>query len=86
MTHPTIVKMLDLSTGHVSAETAARLDAGNFGYVKGEYGWIVPTLRLSNEVPDDLAKVMAYARDLDCSWIMFDRDADIIPDLPTFDW
>lgn len=89
----TILKMLDLSTSHVSKETAQTLDEAPDGtinaYQKDEYGWFVwvpPTEWERADQPADLLAAFAYARTQQCDWIMFDRDAEIIDDLPSFDW
>ena len=36
--------------------------------------------------PDDLVEVFALAREYDCFWIKFDRDAAEINALPVYDW
>jgi hypothetical protein len=68
--------------------------------VDHEYGaWVnVPTLlgqggswseedteALESSRPN-LAACIACARELDCTWINFDQDAERDPELPTFDW
>lgn len=89
---PTI-NMLDISTAHVSRETATMLDGAPAimitAYQKNGYGWFVwvpPADFERTHTPDDLSKVFAYAREQKCDWVMFDRDAEIIDDLPSFDW
>lgn len=86
---PTTHKMLELSTSHVTRETAWVLDTGKWCYVKGDYGWFVHVPDPSDEseaMPDDLRWILAYAREVGCHWIMFDRDADPIDELPSYDW
>jgi hypothetical protein len=58
-----------------------------------EYGhWVwVPTedVAAEHDVSGDLphlAQLMTVARANDCRWINFDRDADPIDGLPTFEW
>ena len=96
-----IHKMLVLSTMHVSQSTAELLDIGcpsihnghcadGIGYPKGDYGWFVyvpEEPEQDSDIPADLlAVVVAFARAQACNWVMFDRDADKIDDLPVFDW
>lgn len=40
----------------------------------------------ADEVPADLAAIMAHARALDADYILFDRDAPENDALPVFDW
>jgi hypothetical protein len=87
---PVIFRMLDLSTAHVSDETRQRLDDGELipaGYAKGEYGWFVPVIDNDDDhTPPELRAIMEFARKQNCQWLMFDRDADQIDGLATFDW
>lgn len=86
----TIVKMLELSTAHVTGDTAQSLNAGHFlAYQKGEYGWFVPVLAfdlLTEPCPIELAWCFNLATERGCDWIMFDRDCDMVPGLPVFEW
>lgn len=55
------------------------------------FGWTVAITedRLANEngdIPADLHNVMKFAHAAGCDRIVFDRDADTIDELPTFDW
>ena len=94
-----IIKMLELSTAHVTKQTAEQLDElcsnRNYDdvivYGKGEYGWIVygyPSADYDppENTPADLQDVITLARERGCYWIMFDRDADKIEDLKTYEW
>jgi len=112
-----IVKTLELSTGHVGADTSEQLDTlaeskdgGFFLYPAdrstqyphcfvtvvpySDYGWVV-------RVPEDdfdeehlnvptalrsLVSVLRYAQKHDIRWLVFDRDAEIIPGLTTYCW
>jgi hypothetical protein len=53
-----------------------------------QYGWFIycnvdlPDLK----VPEDLLKVMCFARDNDCNWLCLDRDAEVIDDLEEYVW
>lgn len=91
----TVLKMLELSTGHVSKETAAKLDEsecpGVSSYPKGEYGWWVYAEsygkeEAGNDAPPDLVDCLRFAQSIGCDWIMFDRDVDQLENLVTYDW
>ncbi len=90
-----IRRILDISTAHVTAETARMLEDGEAGpttlqHPRG-FGFLVyvpsdPDEPLDENIPDDLKTVMLHAREYNCDWIMFDRDGMVINDLPEFDW
>lgn len=85
-----IAKMLVLSSGHISGETAIRWmnddDACGI-YPKGHVGWFVETANANaNEHPLDLAICISFAKGLGMDWIMLDRDGPTHPDLPTYVW
>jgi hypothetical protein len=58
-------------------------------YGKSEYGWFIPIVDPGSpdepqpwenkEIPRDLRRVMRFAHQNNCTWIMFDRDADLLP-------
>lgn len=93
-----IVHMLDLSTAHITQQTGLWLDTTGLdsgspvvGYEKKEYGWLISVPSEWEEgqaerIPGDLLAVMTYARAKRCAWIMFDRDADEVLKLPTYEW
>lgn len=79
-----ITKMLVISTGHLTEETC---NSGKIGYEKGEYGvfvWVPP--EVDEDAPQDLRVCHHLARINDCDWLMFDRDADTVDELPLYDW
>ena len=54
------------------------------------YGYIV-VLSLDDDeelssYPEDLVACMRYADELGCGLLILDSDADIVDDLPTYDW
>lgn len=88
-----IRKLLVLSTAHLTAETINRLectftdDWPAVGGDYGEYGWVFYAHDEKagigkDQIPDDLWNVMVFARKQGCDNILFDRDAEIIPELP----
>lgn len=92
-----ITKMLEVSTGNLSEETAKRIDAkedlGLVVYNKGEYGWFIFVPYFTeleaedvDKIPQDLLLVLAYAKANQCNWVMFDRDVDPIHALPVYEW
>lgn len=93
MSNPEIAKMLTISTGHVSRETAAKLEHGGACFLsifaKGEYGWFIFVARDDDSMggaPPDLAACIAKARALGCDWLCLDRDGDELDGLPVYDW
>lgn len=54
------------------------------------YGWFiyVPTVEKlqAPDIPPDLKAVLEYAHAKGFSYLLFDRDAELIEELPTFDW
>lgn len=93
--HSQTEKMLAISTSHVTSETAKRLSEdtiyGVTVFEKGKYGWWVHTTTMDdplhpNEVPTELAEAIKLAVSFGCDWIMFDRDAPVIEELPHWEW
>ena len=90
--------MLVLSTAHVKDSTAHAFDTDCIDpelifYPKSDYGWFIHIPReweyiqdLKNKIPDELYNCCVYAFKQKADWIMFDRDADEDPNLPTFEW
>lgn len=91
MTLP-IVKMLNISTGHVSKETADLLNGNKLDDVwtiPHEYGWIVFVSEYVEKEPvpqADMQQVLVFARKHGCDYIKFDCDASLIDELPKYSW
>lgn len=94
-----IVFMLSLSTAHIKAETAKRMENEGFEclavFEKGPYGFFVPVPDLSmlhedscfhDELPEDLFACIKFAASQDCCWLMLDRDYEAVSGLPTYNW
>jgi len=89
-----IVKMMDLSTAHITKETDAYLqeqalaDVGpeSIVYAKGRWGYIVHIGEDTASLPDDLASLIKLCQSEGCSWLVLDADGPIVDDLPTWDW
>lgn len=86
-----IVKVLELSTAHLSRDTRALLRdqspeiLNQLAVYDSEYGWFIPTVVGSTDgLPADLAECIAYANEHDCLWLHFDCDEEICGDLPQY--
>lgn len=88
-----ILKLLDISTAHLSKETAEQL---GYSVIKGEYigkvvakyseGYFVSVPDSVATRFDDLNTVLKYAVEQGCSVVRFDADAAVDGNLPTYDW
>lgn len=59
------------------------------GSILSEYGWWLyanDDPGMWPDFPECLQAIFALAKDLGASWIKFDRDADPIEELPTYEW
>ena len=89
---PTLHDLLELSTAHLPPQLADRLSSipgvHACSCVYGWLMWIPDPNDEPNPAQDDdvLAAIQRYAQALGCSFILFDRDAEIIDDLPHWDW
>ncbi|MGV1754876.1 DUF5983 family protein [Agrobacterium sp. CG674] len=91
-------RLLVLSTAHLRADTAKMLtdtdpkDWCFAGDHYGEYGFFVYALHKEDHIkdswklPKELQDVMAFARRNGFTNILFDRDADAIEELPSWEW
>lgn len=79
-----IDKMLTLSTSHVpqgELPTVARE-----AFADNEYGWLLLVGGLQVPGAPALARLVALARTLDCTWLRLDRDGQVREDLPVWEW
>lgn len=86
-----ILDMLELSTAHISENTARLLENNECKDLIlsawMEYGWIIYTnSTLTTDVPEDLARVLRYAHGLGISYVKIDRDGEVLESLPTYEW
>ncbi|MFS0841301.1 hypothetical protein [Paenibacillus sp. 1P03SA] len=94
----TIFKMLDISLGHVTADTVEFLDncveEGHpiVCYEKFIYGFfiVVPAEQEDYDevlkvIPEDLKRVFELAKAYGCDWINLDTDASIYKSLPFYE-
>lgn len=89
---PTILPLLDLSTGHLTRETARFLSETPIELwpVSGGrtlYGYLISVPeKLTSTIQADLLACLAFARQHNCPYILFDRDAAHHPELQRYDW
>lgn len=94
-----IQNMLEVSTANINEDTAkwlvqqAKKTEDNkmdlIVYEKGTYGMFIPIyidMFKGKDIPDQLIFLIGYAVGKGCSWVMIDRDAEVIDELPTYDW
>lgn len=97
MSAPDLRRFIVLSTSHVSAATAKRLedtpveDWPCLGGPYGGYGWFLYAHDENagtgdDEIPADLFAVMAWVRKQGCDYLLLDCDGDEVEGLPTYDW
>lgn len=91
-------RLLDLSTAHLPQKTCNYLSEfeGVIAYPKrtetADFGWWLwvpedPQEHASTyHYPAAILTIQLYARSLGCDWVMFDRDADAIDELPRWEW
>lgn len=94
--HPTILRVLDLSTRHLP-EHLAQTGLNAFdGVIADElaYGWLlwVPenpdqhAADYDDPIPPEVLAIQRYARSYRCDWVQLDRVATAVAALPSFDW
>lgn len=88
-----VVATLVLSTGHLAQEVAEGLVNGTvavpMSVMSNEYGFLVNTVWRDIpclDIPTSLKACLDLALDRGCTYIVFDRDAEIIDGLPSYDW
>lgn len=88
-------KLLALSTAHLTPDICtgkSKSKIGEIAYPKGDYGWFVwvpgqaDWQEMRGSFPVCLAECIEFAQKHGCGWLMFDRDADEIPELRSYDW
>ena len=85
---PEIHRMLTISTGHITKETASLLDIAEMetvAYRKDDYGWFVTDWDLDDDtLPDDLRVCVEYAEKNECDWLCLDCDGPVADGLPVY--
>jgi hypothetical protein len=92
MTDPAIRHFLDLSTAHLSAEdrSCPQVSSNPRGDVRvycagTPHGWFLYAHQDRPDVSDNLWHLMTEARRRGCEYLLFDADAVIHDELPTYD-
>ena len=91
--------MVTLSTAHIQEETSKKLETELFGWYMGldvyslstyEAGgwmiWVDSSADGDDEVPEELTALLKFCKEKQVDWLRLDRDGEIIPELPTFEW
>ena len=95
-----IVRMITISTAHISEDTACRLNVASLTndmfslviYAKEGYGWFISwngndeDWRDDETIPNDLRKCIEYAIKHSCQWLCLDCDGIEANELPIYDW
>ena len=87
-----IQKVLVLSTGHVTQETAEALEARSVPnmvvpYEHGFFIWVPSTASdVDDGVPGELKFLLGYARGVGCDWLRLDSDGPERDDLAKWEW
>jgi len=87
-----IVKVLELSTCHVSLETSQAMNADTIDWPMDnvDYGWLVYCRFADAEdlkrLPKDLAAAIRMGHERGCKFLKFDCDASIIDGLTEYLW
>lgn len=95
---PQIHYMVELSTGHLPYEICRSLADYDaviaYPLTAGadSFGWLLPVpdhqqpTDPDRQLPAELVAIYRYARLIGCTYILLDRDANTIADLPLWDW
>lgn len=85
-----IVKMMELSTKHITEETSKKLESTGITLLKHDFGWIlyadIDACDHTEDFPEDLKRVIEYAAEQGCGWILLDSEVEPIKELPTYEW
>jgi hypothetical protein len=97
---PRILYVVELSTAHLPYEVCENLSSydGVTAYPliadRVGHGWLlwVPdapeqhAVGYAGQIPGEVLAIQRYARLVGCGYVLLDRDAAIIADLPSWDW
>ena len=79
-----------LSTSHIKHETLNNLGSEFqvLNMKEGAFVWIGSNAYASANTPEELQPVIRWMNNTYPKewWVRFDRDGDIIPELPVFEW
>ncbi len=94
---PLVRKLIDLSTAHLTKEVARQLTGNELdlptSVKQDEYGFLIAVLPKGDSTEDQGARypqciqdAIKLARLHGADFILYDRDAEKIDDLPAYDW
>ena len=83
MSTPCLEKVLALSTAHMPRTNP---DFGGLRTAPFEYGVVVWVSEPGDGVPEWITPAMSLAYKSECTLVLFDRDCNEDPVLPTWDW
>lgn len=79
-----------LSTSHIKQKTLDNLgpEFQVLNMNEGAFVWIGSDAYASANTPEELKPVIRWMNNMHPKewWVRFDRDGDIIPELPSFEW
>jgi hypothetical protein len=79
-----------LSTSHIKQETLNNLgpEFQVLNMKESAFVWIGPNAYASANTPEELKSVIRWMNNTYPKewWVRFDRDGDVIPELPAFEW
>ncbi len=95
-----VFNYMELSTAHITEGAAGFLNSiylteksGLIVYKKDEYGWFVWVPDDMSDgyynkklIPESLWRCIKYASENNCGYLMLDASAEIIEDLPEYEW
>lgn len=85
---PEIRKVLVLSTNHLTKHTC--LEYKSWPYIadfeEGCYFYVGDEPGSYTDAPEELRRVLMFAKQYGCTEVKFDRDADVLDNLPCFEW
>lgn len=96
-----VFNYMELSTAHISSNSAEFLNdeamlrkAGMIAYSKGDSeGWFVWVPDDMSDgyynkklIPESLWRCIEYASENNCCYLMLDASAEVIEDLPEYEW
>lgn len=88
ITQETSQRLFDKCGDHLTYDDR---DALPVVFLKGEYGYLLPLIGEDDDrerwaaIPD-LAAIRTLAEANGCTWIMLDRDGEMVDELPSYDW
>lgn len=85
-----IEKSFVLSTGHMPQKACENAEFGDIRSSEHEYGHILFVCSNheyeGDEIPDWLLPILNAAVKAECSFLVFDRDGELLDNFQTFNW